>query len=119
MDESQALAAFGALAQENRLRVIRLLVRAGPEGLASGAIADRVGISPSNVSFHLKELEHAGLIRSRRAARSILYSAAYPTLAGLVEFLMRDCCQGHPEICAPAVAALDACCSSPGARADA
>lgn len=111
MDEAQALAAFRALAQENRLRIIRHLVTAGPDGLAAGTLAGAVGVSTSNLSFHAKELEHAGLIASRRDGRSILYRAAYPALGGLVQFLMRDCCQGHPEVCTPALAALDACCT--------
>ena len=110
MDERQAINAFAALAQETRLRMLRLLVTAGPEGLPAGAVAEAVGAIPSNVSFHLKELERAGLVQSRRAARSIIYSAAFPALSGLIQFLMRDCCQGHPEVCAPAVAALAACC---------
>src|SRR3954453_5601629 len=111
MDERQALAAFAALAQENRLRLVRQLVIAGPDGLAAGSLAGAVGVSVSNLSFHLKELTHAGLIQSRREGRSIIYTATYPALAGLIEFLMKDCCQGHPEVCAPAVAALAACCT--------
>ena len=110
MDERQAINACAALAQETRLRMLRLLVTAGPEGLPAGAVAEAVGAIPSNVSFHLKELERAGLVQSRRAARSIIYSAAFPALSGLIQFLMRDCCQGHPEVCAPPVAALSACC---------
>lgn len=108
MNERQAINAFSALAQENRLRIVRQLVKAGPQGLAAGEIAEAVGASPSNASFHLKELERGGLIESRRSARSVIYSAAYPALSGLVEFLMRDCCEGHPEVCAPALAALAA-----------
>lgn len=111
MDEPHALAAFAALAQETRLRIVRLLVKAGPEGLAAGAIgAAMEGASSSRMSFHLSHLEQAGLVRSRREGRSILYSAAYPALADLVAFLMRDCCNGHPDVCTPAVAALSACC---------
>lgn len=111
MDEQQAISAFGALAQEHRLRIVRALVQAGPEGLAAGALAAAGGISSSNLSFHLKELEHAGLVRSRRVSRSVIYSACLAGLSGLVEFLMKDCCQGHPEVCAPAAAALAACCT--------
>lgn len=110
MTEAQALEAFSALSQETRLRVVQLLVTAGPGGVAAGAIGEAVGASSSRLSFHLNHLEQAGLIQSRREARSIIYNAAYPALSALVAFLMRDCCQGHPEVCAPAVAALATCC---------
>lgn len=111
MDERQALSAFGALSQETRLKIVRMLVVAGPDGLAAGAIAERVEVSPSNVSFHLKELERAGLVAQRREARSILYSAAFDTLGGLVKFLMEDCCGGNLQICAPALDVAACCCS--------
>jgi DNA-binding transcriptional ArsR family regulator len=114
MDEAQALAAFVALGQEHRLRIVRALVTVGPDGMASGALASEVGVSASTVSFHLKELEHARLVQSRREGRSVVYSAALPALSGLIAFLMRDCCQGHPEVCAPALAALSACCNPNG-----
>ncbi|WP_029005714.1 ArsR/SmtB family transcription factor [Azorhizobium doebereinerae] len=119
MDEQQAISAFSALAQAHRLRIVRALVEAGPDGLAAGALAAAGGISSSNLSFHLKELEHAGLVRSRRASRSIIYSACLTALSGLVAFLMQDCCQGHPEVCAPAAAALAACCTSKESKLDA
>jgi DNA-binding transcriptional ArsR family regulator len=109
MDERQALIVFGALSQETRLRLLRLLVIAGPDGIAAGALAEKVDVSPSNVSFHLKELERAGLVTTRRDARFIVYSAEYDALSGLLRFLMEDCCSGRPEICAPAVAA--SCCT--------
>jgi ArsR family transcriptional regulator, arsenate/arsenite/antimonite-responsive transcriptional repressor len=105
MDESQALSAFGALSQETRLRILRHLVISGPEGLAAGTIAEKVDVSPSNVSFHLKELERASLVTARRDSRSIVYSAAFNSLSGLIRFLMEDCCSGRPEICAPAFTA--------------
>ena len=112
MEEERALVAFAALSQETRLRIVRLLVKAGPDGMAAGAIGDGIGgATTSRLSFHLTHLEHAGLVRSKRDGRFIIYSAVYPALAGLVEFLMRDCCQGHPEICAPAVAALNCACN--------
>jgi DNA-binding transcriptional ArsR family regulator len=101
MNEKQALYAFMALSQETRLAVVRALVKQGPEGMPAGAIADAVGVSPSNLSFHLSHLERAGLIESKREARSIIYSASLETFAQLIRFLTEDCCQGHPEICAP------------------
>lgn len=115
MDESQAVVGFGALAQETRLRILRLLVQAGPDGRAAGDIAIAVNVSPSNVSFHLKELERAGLIGQRREARSIIYAAAYPAIAELIHFLMQDCCSGHPDICAPAISGP--CCEDTPAKA--
>lgn len=108
MNGKGARAGFAALAQDTRLAIVRLLVRAGPAGVAAGEVADAVKASPSNISFHLKELEHAGLIEARRAARSIIYSARYDTLRDLIGFLMKDCCGGHPEICTPALA--NVCC---------
>lgn len=114
MDEPQALATFAALAQEHRLRLVRALVIAGPDGLASGVLAEAVGVSAATVSHHLKELSRAGLVASRRDGRSIIYSAAYPVLSDLIAFLMKDCCQGRPEVCTPALAALATCCPSTG-----
>lgn len=95
MNEMQALDAFASLSQETRLRIVRLLVIAGPGGMPAGAVGEAMGASSSKISFHLSHLERAGLIQSRREARSIIYSAVYPALSGLIEFLMRDCCQGR------------------------
>ncbi len=108
MDERQALFAFGALSHETRLRILRLLVIAGPDGIAAGSIADRVEVSASNVSSHLKELERAGLVQARRDSSSIVYTAAFDALTALIRFLLEDCCSGRPEICMPAIAAP--CC---------
>ena len=108
MNRSQALNGFAALSQDTRLSIVRLLVRAGPDGIPAGEVAEEVGVSASNVSFHLKELERAALIDARREARSILYSANTGTLRDLIGFLMKDCCGGRPEICAPVLA--DPCC---------
>jgi ArsR family transcriptional regulator len=109
LEEPQALDAFGALSQETRLRMVRVLVQAGPEGLSAGAIGEAVAASSSGASFHLAHLERAGLITSRRESRSIIYTANFEGLGALVEFLMRDCCSGHPEICAPAAAVAAQC----------
>ncbi len=113
MDERQALIAFGALSQETRLKLLRLLVVAGRDGIAAGILAEQVEVSPSNVSFHLKELERAGLVATRRDSRSIVYSAEYDALSGLIRFLMEDCCSGRPEICTPA---LNPVCCVPGSK---
>lgn len=111
MNERQALSVLAALSQETRLRIVRLLVVAGKEGLAAGAIAERLGTAASTLSFHLKELDQAGLVRSRRESRSILYSAEYDALSELIRFLMEDCCAGRPEVCEPALAAATARCA--------
>jgi ArsR family transcriptional regulator len=108
MNQSQALTCFAALSLESRLQIMRRLVRAGPDGLAAGELADVAGVSASNGTFHLRELEKGKLIEARREARSIIYSANYKTLRDLIGFLMKDCCGGHPEICSPALAE---CCT--------
>lgn len=107
MNENRAMAAFSALSQETRLKIVRLLVRSGPQGMAAGAIGEAMDhASSSRMSFHLSQLEQAGLVASRREGRSIVYSADYSRLASLVEFLMRDCCEGHPAVCEAAIAAF-------------
>lgn len=108
MDERQALLTFAALSQETRLGVVRALVVAGPDGLAAGTIAERMGVSASNISFHLKELERSGLINQRRESRSLLYTASYEALADLVKFLMEDCCSGALKVGGPGQS--DDCC---------
>lgn len=110
MEEERALVAFAALSQETRLRIVRLLIQAGPEGMAAGAIGEIIGATTSRLSFHLTHLEHAGLIWSQRNGRFVVYNALPSVFSALIEFLMRDCCQGQPEICAPAVAALACAC---------
>lgn len=102
MKERQALSAFAALSQETRLRILRVLVVAGDEGLPAGLIAERVEVSASNVSFHLKEMEAAGLISARREGRSIIYAADHGTLTDLIRFLLEDCCSGRLDTCLPA-----------------
>lgn len=113
MQEQQALDAFAAISQETRLRIVRRLVVAGAGGMPAGAIGEAVGSSASRLSFHLSHLEHAGLIESRRAGRSIIYSAIFPALSDLVAFLMRDCCEGHCEICDRAISLFAQCTGRP------
>lgn len=108
-----AVDALSALAHSSRLAVFRLLVRAGAQGVAAGDIAREVGALPNTLSTHLTILGAAGLIRSRREGRSIIYSADYDRMRDLLGFLVADCCAGRPEICGSLadVAANAGCCS--------
>jgi ArsR family transcriptional regulator, arsenate/arsenite/antimonite-responsive transcriptional repressor len=99
MDETQAVVSLAALAHEQRLRIFRLLVRKGPNGLPAGEIAEAVGASPTAASFHLKELDRAGLIRSTRQGRYVRYAIHIEGMRQLLTFLTEDCCQGQPELC--------------------
>jgi ArsR family transcriptional regulator len=101
MEQIDAVSSLSALAHAGRLEVFRLLVKAGPQGLAAGRIAETAGILPNTLSASLNILSHAGLIRSRRDGRSVIYSADYGAMSGLLAFLMEDCCSGEPAICAP------------------
>lgn len=101
MELAHAIAPLSALAHSGRLAIFRLLVRAGPDGLAAGEIARRLGVLPNTLSANLNVLSHAGLIRSRRDGRSIIYTADFDAMRELLGFLMEDCCGGAPEICAP------------------
>ena len=94
MEKQDALSALAALSQETRLDLFRLLVRAGPEGLSAGALAEALATPSATLSFHLKELRSAGLIRCERAGRSRIYSPDFATANGLVGFLSENCCQG-------------------------
>ena len=106
-----AVDALSALAHGSRLAVFRLLVRAGADGMAAGDIARDIGALPNTLSSHLTILGHAGLIRSRRDGRSIIYSADYERMRDLLGFLVEDCCGGRPEICAPVFgSAIGAAC---------
>ena len=95
MDKKAALSALAALSQETRLDIFRLLVQSGPEGRAAGAIADRLGVAPATLSFHLSQLTNAGLIEQRRESRSLIYSAAFGRMNDLLGFLTENCC-GNP-----------------------
>ena len=109
MESNLAVQALAALAQETRLTVFRLLVREGPNGLPAGMIAERVGVPPATLSFHLAQLERAGLLASRRESRQIFYATDYEGMRRLLAFLTEDCCQGHPEICAGIFSDLESC----------
>src|SRR6266436_4200911 len=102
MKKSTAVAALGALAQETRLEVFRLLVQKGPDGLAAGEIGDRLGLPSPTLSFHLNQLRFAGLVTSRRVSRSIIYSANFKGMNDLLTYLTDNCCEGRPELCSPA-----------------
>jgi DNA-binding transcriptional ArsR family regulator len=99
MEEKRAIKAFAALAQEHRLQVFRLLVRHAPHGLPAGQIAAHVGVPASTMSTHLAQLERAGLLRSWREQRRILYAVETEGIRQLVLFLTEDCCDGRPELC--------------------
>lgn len=90
---------FAALAHDTRLSIYRLLVEVGPEGLAAGHIADKIGVSASSLTFHVAHLERCGLVTMRRAGRSVIYSADFGAMVALVDFLSQKCCGGHPEVC--------------------
>jgi DNA-binding transcriptional ArsR family regulator len=101
-----AVDALDALAHETRLSVFRMLVQAGPDGLIAGAIAELAGVPPSTMSHHLATLERAGLVRSERESRLIHYRADFAGMKRLLGFLLQDCCNGTPEMCADLLAGL-------------
>lgn len=100
MDQVRAIAALGALAQETRLDLFRLLVTCGPAGMAAGTLAQQLGVAPSSLSFHLQQLVHAGLITQRRLGRQLIYAAEYGAMNGLLAYLTENCC-GRDTVCAP------------------
>ena len=95
MTENEVVKALGALAQETRLRLFRQLVVAGNQGMTPGLMAERLQVSPTALSFHLKELSHAGLITPRQEGRFIIYAAQFDTMNGLLAFLTENCCGGR------------------------
>ena len=108
MQAETVIRALGALAQEHRLATYRLLVQAGADGMAAGALAEAAGLPASSMSFHLAQLSHAGLVTQRRQSRSIIYAADYSAMGELMGYLTENCCGG--EACAPAIAAPEAAC---------
>jgi ArsR family transcriptional regulator len=96
MESNKVVAALAALAQETRLTVFRLLVQVGPQGIAATRISDQLGIPPSSLSFHLKEMLHADLVTSRQESRYVIYSANFTTMSELIGFLTDNCCGGNP-----------------------
>jgi len=110
MESTRALSRLSALAHEGRLAVFRLLVKAGPDGLAAGDIARQMQTAANTMSAQLLVLANAGLIRARRDGRSILYAADFTAMSALLTFLTEDCCGGRPEICAPLIQTAQNCC---------
>jgi ArsR family transcriptional regulator len=109
MDKIEAVIALGALAQETRLAIFRMLVERGPEGLSAGRIGAKLALPAPTLSFHLSQLRNAGLIASRRESRSIIYAADFARMNDLLIYLTRNCCQGRPEICGPLARSLADC----------
>lgn len=110
MEYTKAVQRLSALAQDGRLAAFRLLVKAGPEGLAAGEIARKLKTQPNTMSAQLLVLANAGLVRARRDGRSIIYCADFDAMGSLLLFLTEDCCGGRAEICAPLVPVATGCC---------
>ena len=110
MDDSSALSALAALSQATRLQTFRLLVSREPEGVPAGELARLVGVPQNTLSTHLSILANAGLVHGERQSRSIIYRADIERLRQLVLFLLKDCCGGRPDLCAPLIADLSPCC---------
>jgi len=111
MELMDAIKRLSALAQESRLEVFRLLVKAGPEGKAAGDIARHLGIATNTLSAQLLLLSNAGLVKARRDGRSIIYAINYEAMRDLLVYLTEDCCGGRTEICAPLAAIATSCCT--------
>lgn len=111
MDKLEALSALSALAQKTRLEVFRLLVKAGPQGMTAGAIAETLAVRQNTLSSNLALLAQAGLIEGRREGRNIRYLAKLEAMRSLLAFLLEDCCGGRPEACEPLLAEILAACN--------
>ncbi|WP_374547061.1 ArsR/SmtB family transcription factor [Rhodoblastus sp.] len=116
MDEISALSAFAALSQATRLQAFRLLVTREPDGVPAGELARLVGVPQNTLSTHLSILANAGLVHGERHSRSIVYRANLGRLREVVLFLLKDCCGGRAELCAPLIAELSPCCPEKGER---
>jgi DNA-binding transcriptional ArsR family regulator len=103
MEKIEVLEALAGLAQESRLDIFRLLVQAGPEGLPAGQIGAALGLPAATLSFHLSHLKQAGLVSCRRASRSLIYTADFTAMTGLLNYLSENCCQGDASACAPVI----------------
>jgi DNA-binding transcriptional ArsR family regulator len=110
MEFEEAISAFAALAQPTRLDVFRLLMEHEPDGLPAGEVARQMNVPHNTMSTHLAILTRAGLIEAERQSRSIIYRAKLDAVRALTGFLVKDCCGGRPEICAPLIADLSPCC---------
>jgi len=102
MNSNQAVQALAALAHDTRLAIFRMLVERGPDGLSAGVIAERLGVPPSSLTFHVQHLHRAGLITQRRLSRQLIYAADFTAMNGLVGFLTENCCGRGASVCAPA-----------------
>lgn len=116
MENNLAIDCLSALAQPTRLDVFRLLVNQEPDGLPVGEIARRLNVPQNTMSTHLNILTRAGLVSSVRHSRSMIYRVELKSIRALVLFLLRDCCNGQPELCAPLITDLTTCCSTEGAH---
>jgi DNA-binding transcriptional ArsR family regulator len=101
MKNTDAVIALGALAQESRLDVYRLLVQAGPDGMPAGSVSDALDLAPNTLTFHFDRLRQAGLVAARREGRSMIYAARFEVMNSLLGFLTENCCQGAADACAP------------------
>ena len=108
MDNTTAIDVFEALSNETRLEAFRLLVKAGSDGLAAGEIAEELGVVQNTMSTHLQKLARAGILRSERQSRHIIYCVDFETVRGLILYLLEDCCGGNATVCAPVARSLTA-----------
>ena len=109
MESQQAILAFAALAQTTRLEVFRALIRAEPKGISAGDLAKQLAVPANTLSAHLNVMTRAGLVRGERHSRTIIYRAQIEEVRAIIGFLMKDCCEGRPDICAPLLNEMSCC----------